>query len=1073
MIMFKAINVKKWSVLLVVLTMLACMCTGAVSETYPDTQMRTSDLPIYNISDKTLSIFGATITGAELYDQILDPIESGAGKILSRIPGVSFDITSITLKDGAGNALTTLAPSATTPVSLMPGAEYTIEYAFDYSYKKIISIVPYKTETVTGSDSDSLSFTAKIYDKITVTVNDESKKAAVNGKEYSDYAYVLRTPASGSFAVVTADKPAGGDIVTITVNKGSNPQSTTFTASENPSVRIDGITGDVTVNIIYSKPDDSAITMAANSGVESVKIGDTTYTSDVSSPISFGNEASISITPKNNKRIVNVSVSNSAGNLIELDPVNGTFRLKLNNASTSKVNYVISVQTEDIYTFDTVVFRSGDSKKQIEASALKSAQNDLSKTSSVSYAGYTGNEKPGDNVKLSIQISDSAYRSPVEHYAKLVDTRAASKVSLKKGTLAYSPALKDEDVFNAIFSGVYSNDGKNTSISAGYRDCKVNIPSLEAGTYTASVTFNGNDDYAPSKAATVEYTISKASADVKVDSKVMRYNGSKAPNPITITPPVADTVKHMTVVAGLNIANGNPFIHLNIPNLIDTDSSIVNSALNTIAGKLDNQELSLSELSSLLQSAQDVLDGLQSIPGINLDTTTIKTLKSMLSAITALDGMGNVKIRVSLGKSDSEIMPSDIGLYLIGALLADPNYRTNGNLGYLVITPDGERVQLGFNMEDANGFITRQAIQNGTFDFGSHVKPGYQVPQGMADPASKLTNLFIGMTTDGVFYLDNQPSAEIGVYTQIAYIRDWGNNMYYAVPIARLYSVVPQQVKLEVISETVQYTGKPYPAKVKVDGTLVADSSNHPNLTVRYVGIDASSGGYNSTTPPTNVGVYTVTASYSSGLEAQVRSNVQNLGQLGLATGTLTIVPKNASFDVKETTERYDGTGKMIDYDNPENLEHLFIIRSKKDMSSVNLLLPKSWGITKTYTIDADAISSQLQSILGKHASDPVAAQLLDILQNRISVSKLTINGALPCEPGDYLFAGVAYGVNNGVTIDEDVLHILTELPEDDDLQDIVDSLPQTGDSSMLGLWAALAVLCSTAFIALRRRASR
>ena len=64
MIMFKAINVKKWSVLLVVLTMLACMCTGAVSETYPDTQMRTSDLPIYNISDKTLSIFGATITGA-------------------------------------------------------------------------------------------------------------------------------------------------------------------------------------------------------------------------------------------------------------------------------------------------------------------------------------------------------------------------------------------------------------------------------------------------------------------------------------------------------------------------------------------------------------------------------------------------------------------------------------------------------------------------------------------------------------------------------------------------------------------------------------------------------------------------------------------------------------------------------------------------------------------------------------------------------------------------------------------------------------------------------------------------
>ncbi len=382
---------------------------------------------------------------------------------------------------------------------------------------------------------------------------------------------------------------------------------------------------------------------------------------------------------------------------------------------------------------------------------------------------------------------------------------------------------------------------------------------VDAGVYTVIATYADEANQVYGGAITT-MTIKPAEASVAVDNQNVLV-GSDYDLGITVTP---EDCKTINIVAGVD-AKGE---------ITDNSISLLKGTIN-----IDFPERMDKVLKELMPSAyttgisvNDVLPQLdkvaEKLSTLGLDEEGVNAIISVLKMVPQSEA-GDVKVTFK-----DDVVPQNVGLYLVGAVTCDPNYTAASDLGYLLVQPKHQEVELAFNYVDANNIFTANYIKNGALDLGSHVVVDDVVTAEMAKDAERaLHNLYIGVKENGEYVVSTTPSAEHGVYTQISFILDGGNMVYYAEPITRTYLVVAETVKVDFVDETgavnndrvFTYSGESQGMDVKVtkrDGTPVA---NDEFLTVRYIGYDANGAViYDSTVAPTNVGAYTVYAIYAN-----------------------------------------------------------------------------------------------------------------------------------------------------------------------------------------------------------------
>ncbi len=667
--------------------------------------------------------------------------------------------------------------------------------------------------------------------------------------------------------------------------------------------------------------------------------------------------------------------------------------------------------------------------------------------------GHEFGENSTESVKITFDDPDDKYPAvSIEFTLALVDNRINTSVNLKANqSITYFEDITENDIYNLVFDSVTdvngneieANFGENISITVG--SGKIN-----AGTYTVTVNYKGDETYAASSAQ-VEITVLKANVDVSVNSQIINYSEKDSINPLVSTNP--DNVKCILFTAGLDVRDGSSYINLNLPELIDTkdiENEYIRNILNEIYESLKT-DVSISELSKVLQTILNTLESLQSDYGlpINLDAETIQRLITTLESFEQLQGLSDLTVKITIGEN---IIPENIGAYIIGAVTSDANYVTNAAVGYLVITPDAAKVNLSFNTEIKNSNIARKGILSGEFDLGSHIVPDGLTEDQIAQATEKLTNVYVCLNKNGI-YISNEPSGDVGAYVQISYIKDWDNQMYYAVPIVREYNVFIDKATVEFVDKdgnansdqsfTYDGTPKAMTALVKDSNGNVLDSSK---VTYKYIGLESDLNAYNSSEPPTESGVYTVIAEYAE------YYGEDKLVCFGVSIGKLNIHTANSDFKINDTEFLFDGTGKTIDVINPNGLIYVEVIVDKNN--NVNIILPESWGVAPG-SINVEGGIQQLISKLNslpEFISNSKLVAELEKLLNSITINTISINGDLPVEEGEYNITAFAFGKNYTFQTDTAVLSIVDKiLIGDVDL----DGNINVKDATLIQLYAA------------------
>lgn len=506
-----------------------------------------------------------------------------------------------------------------------------------------------------------------------------------------------------------------------------------------------------------------------------------------------------------------------------------------------------------------------------------------------------------------------------ERTVKLLDLRTEVDLDINtEGSVVYGE-FTNSDIVAALLEGRNGVVVDGVDLGDEYDAHILMEESLEganAGTYTVTVGMDDfNLEYRDYDRITVTITVEKADAAVTVDSETIHYakvknSGKNASDMIRVNPE-ADAIEFVVGfgLGGNASANAGTVAYVNLPQLIDVDSisnPIIKAAVEKALEEIGKERnLTASELKAVLEGIVEAADTLD----ISLSTEAINKLIDILGQIEKLDGVDNITISLTM---DKDIVVKDAGVYIVGAVVSDNNYNVTANAGYLAITPDGTKVELAFNVNDENGFITRQAILSGAYDLGSHVVEDGITADVYEGAAKHLHNIYLGIDANGNVTVSNDPSAELGAYTQIAYIWDLGNEMYYAEPIVRAYVVVTDTVTVQFLDAAgnvddnnaflFSYDGTPKAVNARaIDRNgLELDKKD---LTIRYIGVEGDGEGYYSTAAPSHAGVYTVLATYLNDEQTY----------MGMAVATMVIAPSmDAEIAVDNAMHIYDGNAVNV-----------------------------------------------------------------------------------------------------------------------------------------------------------------
>ena len=147
----------------------------------------------------------------------------------------------------------------------------------------------------------------------------------------------------------------------------------------------------------------------------------------------------------------------------------------------------------------------------------------------------------------------------------------------------------------------------------------------------------------------------------------------------------------------------------------------------------------------------------------------------------------------------------------------------------------------------------------------------------IADAEEQVVELFLGVDIDGNIKLEtDQTKLNVGAYTEVAMVVNWGNQMYYSEPIARVFVVIAESLNVDfedengVVNNDRLYTfdnqiqngmeNVIVTYKQDGDGYKAGDEVTGCGVTYYYVGVQTNGIPYAGKTAPVHAGAYTITA---------------------------------------------------------------------------------------------------------------------------------------------------------------------------------------------------------------------
>ena len=537
------------------------------------------------------------------------------------------------------------------------------------------------------------------------------------------------------------------------------------------------------------------------------------------------------------------------------------------------------------------------------------------------YYQYLAAHKFGElsNETVKIIVDGGVYGSVTSNsfVIDLTDTRAETEIKLNSGVTVTYGKYTEAELLAALLEGVYANGTKINADVVFVTDV-IGLPASDA--IEVTVKFKGNADYKPS-AATTTIVINKAPVSISVDNQIVKYGSDYNLLPVITNPSNVDNIQF---VVGLDISGVN----------LDPNAG---ASLGSIKGLVGSVQLLLpEELQEMLEMA-DALLGLDGKLGYG---ATLK-LSELKEYVTLLNGKipgyeeyfsilfkmldtlptETADIEVKLGGK----LPSNIGVYLIGAVTADSNYETDFAVGVLAIYPDGTKVDLAWNQDDDNYIITNTLLSSGAFDAGAHAVKVYDDRFSLEQATAQVGVIFLGVDIDGNITLKmNQANLNVGAYLEVAMIVNWGNNMLYAEPLVRPIVVVAEPLDVDFVDASGTVNNDRHYEFFNVpqngmEGSLLITYKQDGNgykagdivtlpyeVTYYYVGVQTNGMPYASKIAPTHAGVYTITAM------VVVRDSTGYITHAGQGVGALVIEPSKSTITVENEAIKWDGNEHTV-----------------------------------------------------------------------------------------------------------------------------------------------------------------
>ena len=594
-------------------------------------------------------------------------------------------------------------------------------------------------------------------------------------------------------------------------------------------------------------------------------------------------------------------------------------------------------------------------------------------------------------VATTAEYTDKAEITPTANmtlYAVWEKIVIPTEISLGDATVEVTyGAFDSDDLLALIQPTVMANNAALADADVTIDDITAN----DAGTYTVTITYAGEDPYTASS-TTATVVVEKAIADVVVKSQTVKY-GEDLVDPIKAN---CDTIDVAAGIDGHDETYLVGTVQISLP-----DNMMI---LLGLAGYDEDRlaDLTIDELKTIFGAAARMDETVGSIVSSLKDYTD--TIEKLIDTLKTIQDELPMDSELVISVVSEVTMPENVGVYLIGSIAADSNYEavevdgtySGMDAGYLIITPNGIKAELTWNETDDNDIITLGKLSR--FDLGTTAAIVESTVEGATHPDSvdkHVEYLFVGVDEEGELLLDRttDPKAfglDLGVYAQVAYVANWDNVMYYAEPIARPIIVAPNVADVAILdvngnenyAQVFTYDGTPKSVTVTVDG-----EENVEGLTVEYIGSDTTVDGWYRTDAPTDAGVYTIVATYT-----QTGANGK-LVKAGGAVGVMVIEPADIEVGLEDATYTYDGNQYFATITNPA-LDYITIaIDRDENIAYVNLPEDTEAHIDRIVEMLPAEVETEVQAVLEQYAdfdgdvqTSTIKAELTDVIEALIAV---------------------------------------------------------------------------------------
>ena len=628
--------------------------------------------------------------------------------------------------------------------------------------------------------------------------------------------------------------------------------------------------------------------------------------------------------------------------------------------------------------------------------------------------GANGN---GSTEKIRVSYKDSKYLiGETETTVTIIDGRIATEIVADDNIEVTYGATEDE-ILSAIGATVVAEGVEIGAIVS----TKNKLEGLDVGEYDIVLNYEGDNDYRPAN-KTVKLVVNKAPANVIVESQTVVFGSDFTVE--SVTDPAG--INTIDFVIGVDVKDDlEGFVQVKLPGKL---------------GQYFDGEMTLNEFKDALSAIANLGDEL--LDGLGFDSAIVNNLIDGLDSIAENLDLPNLRIKVN-----GDLKPSNIGVYIVGSVIADSNYETAADIGYLVIGPKAVEVELDWNVDIANGLISLPVVQKDGYDFEAAVVQNELSNEQYQLIENTVKYIFVGVNLDGEIVASKEAIAETGVYAELAYMINWGNELYYAKPIVRAFAIVPETANVEFVDENANNTFKfTYNGEGKgveavaysADGKLLSSE----NITIHYYGMMNDGSTYDSTDAPVNAGAYTAVATYLEKDEqgAYIR--------FGMNVAAIAILPAESSVEVESQMFVYDDNKHSLNITTvPSNLDYILIMSGLKIddefvtvSDTVNIDFPESVDtILKKYIPDAYENGTKLTNVVATLenieellAIAGIENEELDLLiSNLKTFSDDTVvtfkeqSEAAPSEVGAYMFAAIVCDPNHLPSIDDGLMTIV------------------------------------------------